>query len=142
MFFPYLEHVAISNTARVPLRFKDLGHLQGRMIHQVNPKLAGYPSDYGFALDGPRPWKYRLKSFVGTQRPAFLRKQSFRLTHRDRQPRSGPLSEPYLSRVIDTDFPRMQGLFAIDRIHCATQFGLIATLEYLGQRYELDLPDH
>jgi len=140
MFFPYLEHAAISNTARVPLRFKDLGYLQGRMISRVNPKLAGYPSDYGFALDGPRPWKYRLKSLIGTQRPPFLRKQSFRLTHRHRQPRNGPLSEAYLSRVIDTGFPRMRGLFHIDQVNCATQFGLIATLEYLGQRYDLELP--
>ena len=25
MFFPYLEHAAISNTAKIPIRFKDLG---------------------------------------------------------------------------------------------------------------------
>jgi asparagine synthase (glutamine-hydrolysing) len=141
MFFPYLEHAAISHTATVPIRFKDLGHLQGRMIAKVNPPLAGYPSDYGFALDGPRPLKYRLKSLAGTQRPSWLRKQSFRLTHRQQEPRSGPLSNEYLSRVIDLEFPLMRKLFHVDRLNSATQYGLAATLEYLGQRYNLEIKD-
>ncbi len=141
MFFPYLEHAAISHTARVPLRFKDLGYLQGRMISRTNRKLAGYPSDYGFALDGPRPLKYRLKTLLGTYRPPALRKQSFRLTQRTQQPRTGPLSDRYLSRVIDLEFPLMRQLFHIDRINCATQYALIATLEYLGQRFDLDIGD-
>jgi asparagine synthase (glutamine-hydrolysing) len=138
MFFPYLEPAAIAHTATVPIRFKDLGYLQGRMIARINPRLAAYPSDYGFALDGPRPVGYRLKSFVGTQRPPWLRRRSFRWTHRSPQPLPDPLSDPYLSRVIDLEFPVMRALFHIDRIHCPTQYGLIATLEYLAQRYNLE----
>ena len=141
MFFPFLEHAAISNTAKIPLAFKDLGYLQGRMIARINPRLANYPSDYGFALNGPRPLKYRVKTFLGTQRPPALRKLSFRLTHRHRQPRSGALSEAYLTRVIDLDFPIMRALFNLDAVNSATQYGLIATLEYLGQRYNLQVPE-
>ncbi len=141
MFFPYLEHAAISNTAKVPIRFKDLGYLQGRMIARISPRLAGYPSDYGFALDGPRPLKYRFKTWLGTQRPAALRKLSFRMTHRTPQPRTGPLTPEYLSTVIDLDFPIMRQLFNIDAVNSATQYGLIATLEYLAQRFNLDIPD-
>jgi asparagine synthase (glutamine-hydrolysing) len=141
MFFPFLEHAAISNTAKIPIGFKDLGYLQGRMIARINPRLADYPSDYGFALNGPRPLKYRLKTFLGTQRPPALRKLSFRLTHRRMQPRTGPLSSEYLSQVIDIDFPIMRALFNLDAINSAGQFGLIATLEYLGQRYNLRVSD-
>ena len=141
MFFPYLEPAAISNTAKIPIRFKDLGYLQGRMIARINPRLAGYPSDYGFQLDGPRPLTYRLKTSLGTQRPPSLRKRSFRLTHRRQEPRTGPLSSTYLSRVIDLEFPIMRALFNIDRVNSANQYGLIATLEYLGQRYNLRVPD-
>jgi asparagine synthase (glutamine-hydrolysing) len=140
MFFPYLEHSAISNTARMPIRYKDLGYLQGRMIARVNPRLAGYPSDYGFPLDGPRPLKYRMKTFLSTQRPAALRKLSFRLKNQVRQPLGGPLSPTYLSRVIDLGFPIMRYLFRLDHVNSAQQYGLIATLEYLGQRYDLRVP--
>jgi asparagine synthase (glutamine-hydrolysing) len=139
MFFPYLEHSAISNTAKVPLGLKDLGYLQGRMIAQVDPRLAAYPSDYGFPLDGPRPLKYRLKSFLGTQRPPIARKHSFRLTHRTMEPRDRALSPDYLARAIDMEFPIMRSLFNLDAVNSASQFGIIATLEYLGQRYNLSV---
>lgn len=142
MFFPYLEHAAISNTAKIPIRHKDLGRLQGRMIAHVSQRLADYPSDYGFALDGPRPLKYRLKTFLGTQRPPALRKASFRLTHRSPEPRTGALAPEYLGRVIDLDYPVMRKLFRMDGINSAIQYGLIATLEYLGQRYGLDVADN
>lgn len=140
MFFPYLEHAAISNTAKIPLNFKSLGYLQGRMIGRINSRLAAYPSDYGFPLDGPRPLKYRLKTFLGTQRPAALRKLSFRMTHTKQEPRTGALAPEYLSRVIDLDFPIMRQLFNIEHVNSATQYGLIATLEYLGERYNLRVP--
>ncbi|MGB5201196.1 MAG: hypothetical protein WBR56_14990, partial [Sedimenticolaceae bacterium] len=141
MFFPYLEPAAISNTAKIPIRFKDLGFLQGRMIARINPRLADYPSDYGFPLDGPRPLTYRLKTFLGTQRPPTLRKLSFRITHRRQEPRTGPLSPTYLSRVIDLEFPILRALFNIEGVNSANQYGLIATLEYLGQRYNLRVPE-
>ncbi|MCP5413791.1 MAG: hypothetical protein H6961_04155 [Chromatiaceae bacterium] len=141
MFFPYLEHAAISNTAKIPLSFKNLGYLQGRMISRINSRLASYPSDYGFALDGPRPFKYRLKTLLGTQRPAALRKLSFRMTHTAQEPRTGALAPEYLSRVIDLEFPIMRKLFNIEQVNSATQYGLIATLEYLGQRYDLEISE-
>ncbi len=141
MFFPYLEHEAISNTAKIPIGLKDLGYLQGRMIGRINSRLADYPSDYGFALNGPRPLKYRVKTFLGTQRPPVLRKLSFRMTHRAQEARTGALSPAYLSKVIDLEFPIMRSLFNLDAVNSATQYGLIATLEYLGQRYNLQVAD-
>jgi asparagine synthase (glutamine-hydrolysing) len=140
MFFPFLEHAAINNTAGIPVAQKNLGYLQGQMIAAVNPRLAAYPSDYGFALSGSRPLSYRLKTFAGTQRPPLMRKLSFRLKHRKPRPRSDSLSEAMLSRVLDTGFPVMRGLFDIERIYSPKQFGLIATLEYLAERLGLDLP--
>jgi asparagine synthase (glutamine-hydrolysing) len=141
MFFPFLEHAAISNTAKIPIGLKDLGYLQGRMIGRVNSRLADYPSDYGFALNGPRPLKYRVKTFLGTQRPPVLRKLSFRMTHRAQEARTGALSPAYLSKVIDLEIPIMRSLFNLDAVNSATQYGLIATLEYLGQRYNLQIAD-
>jgi asparagine synthase (glutamine-hydrolysing) len=140
MFFPFLEPAAISDSARVPIGLKDLGRLQGRMISRINKRLADYPSDYGFPLGGQRPLKYRLKSFISTQRPSALRKLSFRLTRRSMQARGGALSPDYLGTVIDLDFPAMRGLFNIDRIHTTSQYGAVATLEYLAERYNLALP--
>ena len=84
--------------------------------------------------------KYRLKSYLGTQRPPVVRKHSFRLTHRAMEPRIGALAPDYLGRAIDMEFPIMRSLFNLDAVHSAAQFGIIATLEYLGQRYDLQVP--
>ncbi len=140
MFFPYLEHAAATNTSGIPIRYKDMGVLQGRMIELVNARLAAYPSDYGFALGGPRPWPYRLKSTLGTWRPPALRKLSFRLKVRSADPRVGALSAEFLSRVIDPTLPLMSGLFVLERVYSVHQFGRIVSLEYLGQHCGLGLP--
>ena len=92
MFFPYLEHAAISNTAKIPIGLKDLGYLQGRMIGRINSRLADYPSDYGF-----RPERSATAQVSGKDLPRHpastgLRKLSFRMTHRVQEPRTGALS--------------------------------------------------
>lgn len=137
MFFPYMEPKAIDNTAKVAIKHKDLGYLQGKMIAQTNPRLASYPSDYGFPFDGPRPLAYRAKTWLGTQRPAWLRKQSFKLTNRNPFDKDGVFSEAYLQQVIDPTFPRVGSLFELASVYSPKQFGLIATLEFLAT--ELDL---
>lgn len=140
MFFPYLETTAIAGTSAAPIAFKDHGILQGRMIELVSERLAAYPSDYGFALSGARPLKYRIKSYLGTHRPPALRALSFRLTHRAPQPRDGALSDAQLGRVLDLQFPLMRTLFDIDKVYSTQQFGRIGSLEYLGQQLGLDVP--
>ena len=139
MLFPFLEHLAISNTSKIPIKHKDLGYLQGRMIAQTNAQLAAYPSDYGFSLNGSRPLKYQLKTYLSTQRPPFVRKLSFRLKHRIKDPISTPLTPEYLSQIIDIDFPIMRKLFNIDSVNSAKQYGLIATLENIGERYNIEI---
>lgn len=141
MLFPFLEHRAISGTAKVPLGLKNFGILQGLMIERVNPQLANCPSDYGFPLNGRPPFTYRLKTWLGTQRPAALRALSFRLRNRAMQPRGGALAAGKLDAVVDPEFPRMRRLFHLDRLYVAGQFGLVATLEYLGQQFDLGIPD-
>jgi asparagine synthase (glutamine-hydrolysing) len=140
MFFPFLEHTAANNTAGIPIRYKDLGLLQGRMIELVHARLAAYPSDYGFPLSGPRPWRYRLKTRLGTWRPPALRKLSFRLKVRSPTPRIGALSDEFLGRVMDPTLPLMGQLFRLERVFSLDQFGRIVSLEYLGQHCGLELP--
>lgn len=140
MFLPYLEPAAITDTACIPMRYKNLGRLQGRMIALANPQLARYPSDYGFSLEGPRPLKYRLTTWLGTQRPPGLRKLSFRLRHRRPQPHTGSLAPELLAQVIDPSLPVMRELFDVPRLYSSNQYGLAATLEYLVNRFGIDLP--
>jgi asparagine synthase (glutamine-hydrolysing) len=141
MFFPYLEHGAASHTAGIPIRHKDMGRLQGRMIERVNAKLAAYPSDYGFALSGPRPLKYRVKTALGTWRPPALRRLSFRLQTRSPETREGALSAQHLARALDLELPRMRTLFNLPRVFSAQQYGRLASLEFLGQQCDLVVPD-
>ena len=91
-------------------------------------------------MSGPRPWRYRLKSTLGTWRPPTLRKLSFRLKMRSADSRAGALSDEFLGRVIDPALPLMGGLFILDRVYSVHQFGRIVSLEYLGQHCGLGLP--
>ena len=70
-----------------------------------------------------------------------MRRLSFRLTHRERQPRDGALAPEYLGRVIDLEFPVMRTLFNVGAVNSAAQYGLIATLEYLAARYGMSVAD-
>ena len=54
--------------------------------------------------------------------------------------RNDALSSDYLARAIDIGFPIMRSLFHLDAVNSADQYGIIATLEYIGQRYNLQVP--
>jgi asparagine synthase (glutamine-hydrolysing) len=139
MFFPYLECQAISHTAKVPMKYKDMGYLQGKMIALTHDRLANYPSDYGFPLAGKRPVSYKLKSFISTHRSPSVRKWAFRLQHRTKQVFPRSLRDCYLEPVVNLDFPVMAKLFNIDRVYSAQQYGLIATLEIFAERYGMKI---
>ena len=141
MLFPYLEHALISDTARIPLKLKDLGLLQGRMIELQNERLAAYPSDYGYALSAPRPLKHRLLYALNCRRPMALRRRAFRLKNRRPEPRPDVLSPAYLSKVIDPDLPHTASLFRTEAMTSASQFNRVATLEYLATRLDLQAPE-
>ncbi len=133
--YPFLEPTIFDGTWNIPFGLKNLGRLEARMIARLAPRLAQYPSDYGFAFSSDPPWRYRATMEINNWRPAALRKFSYRLQHRQPQHRPYYLQRAYLSKVIDTGFPYMRRLFNIRWLHEAEAFNRVCTIEYLCQRY-------
>lgn len=140
MLFPYLEQALISDTARIPIALKDMGRLQGRMIELQNPKVAAYPSSYGYPLAARPPVKERLLYVLNCRRPMALRRLAFRVKHRRFEARSEILSPAYLSRLLDPALPHTSKLFRTERMASASQYNRVLTLEYLATTLGLDPP--
>ncbi len=58
---------------RVPLRWKNAGTFQGRLIAALHPGIASQSSSYGFRFDQGPGWKARLAEQLVCARPARLR---------------------------------------------------------------------
>jgi hypothetical protein len=135
MVYPYMEAEVVRPTYTIPLQYKSMGLMEAEMIRILNPALAVVNSDYGFAFDRNPTLKYRLSYLQSSYRPTWLRKYSYRVRHR--KPASFPyfLTEPYLSRVIDTSFPHMSPFFQMDRVFDAEAYNRVATMEYVMQNW-------
>lgn len=141
MLFPYLEHALISDTARIPVALKDMGRLQGRMIELQSPRVAAYPSSYGYPLSAPPPFKERLLYTLNCRRPMALRRLAFRLKHRQDEARPAVLAPGYIGRILDPGLPHTRRLFSPERMASASQLNRVLTLEYLATKFGLDSPE-
>ncbi len=140
MFFPYLEHAVITDTATTPLRHKNLGVLQGEMIHMQLPRLAEIRSGYGYPMRGKRPLSIRLKNTINNMRPPFVRRQGYRFHVNKMQPRQSTFSDKYLSSVIGNDYHYIDEIFNLNRLYSLSQFDRAVTLEYIGQKFGFESP--
>jgi asparagine synthase (glutamine-hydrolysing) len=132
--FPFMEPRAVAGSFDIPIKWKNHGLFEGRMIRRINPRLAAYPSSYGhsFATDPRLPT--RAKYLSTYLRPPYLRKFSYRLRHIKRKEFPWYLKREYLSQVIDTSFPFMQPLFLVEKITDPDVMERIATIEFICQK--------
>lgn len=133
--YPYLEQRLIRGTATIPLRSKNHGRLEGKLIARLAPELARVPSDYGFRFDEPIPARYKLKMLGTYLRPPWLRGLSYRLKAVTRPPAHWP-DETLRARWFDPDMPRMRAFFDTANIRDPAAFNRVVTLEYLFARHE------
>ncbi len=132
--FPFMEAEVFAGTAAVPIRYKDHGRLEARLIGSAHPGLARHPTSYGFAPAEPAPLRYRLKMATTLLRPAWLRRYSYRV-----QQRLSRLAPPHgldaeaLRSVVDLRLPTMRALFVPERVRDPDVFNRICTLELLCQ---------
>ena len=125
---PLIEHSVVSAALSLPLRHKTMGLLQARMIEKVDPKLAAYPSAYGYSFDRPPPWSYRLKYFSTYLRPPWLRRRTYRLR---RQP---PLPPQLKASYRDAALGKTEILdryLKIERMTNPGQLNRVLSAEYL-----------
>ncbi len=132
---PFMEPAVIKGTPDWPLAWKSHGLIEAAMIARLSPRLAAYPSVYGWPFDRPPGTLARLRAQTSYRRPLFLRRLSYRL--RRKRPESWPpyLSAGHLAAVMEPGFPYMRALFRLERVADEEAFNRIATLEFLCQRY-------
>jgi hypothetical protein len=134
--YPFLLPCLIKGTPTIPLRWKNYGRLEARLIRRLHPRLANYMSDYGFSFDKDPPWNYIAKMALTYARPPWLRRWTYRIKQQKPQPRPFYLADSYLSAVIDPGLPRMREFFRIDKIRDPEVFARVATMEYLVTRHQ------
>ena len=138
---PFVEPKLIDLAVAVPLRLKNHGILEARLIAAADPALAKYDSVYGGPFDRPPSLARLIKDDMTLLRPVTLRRLSYRLQNRIRPKASFHrlLQSDYLASVLDLTFPHMRRYFNIGRIRSGAEMARICTLEYLFARCE---PDH
>ena len=134
---PFMEASVIAGTCTIPLSVKAAARFEHALIRLIDADLINYRTCY--SNDPRRPYSFRrsIDYVSSVHRPLFMRKYSYRVKQALRPALSLPktLTLPYLSSVIDPDFPYMSRYFHIGRIKDHAVLSRVATMEYLCQRY-------
>ena len=80
-----------------------------------------------------------LKTYI---RPPILRRFTYRLKHRKPVLRPYWLSDEYVGRVLDLEFPYARRLFDVSRVCDNEQYNRICTLELLLEKYQPTFADN
>lgn len=70
---PYMEPVFVEISRRIPMRYRDFGDLNARLIECADPQLAAAPSAYGHPFTARMPVKNRLRRKLVRWIPLSLR---------------------------------------------------------------------
>ncbi|MCG8503932.1 MAG: hypothetical protein MI755_04950 [Sphingomonadales bacterium] len=138
---PFVEPPVVAAAAEIPLAMKNHGRIEAAMIRQVDPKLAAYPSDYGFDFAQDPPLGARLKDRLTYARPPALRRFSYRIQHRMMARSDGRSLLSDLRDLMPDGPDLVSRLFRLDRCRDREQVGRIATLDYLTRSLKIDLPE-
>ncbi len=130
---PFMSYSLIRQALSIPLKMKNHGQYQAELIRIINPKLASYPSDYGYKFNQAVSAKVKLKNYLTYYRPLLLRRRSYALQQRMRA-----LQMPDTLKPLFTEgCPHMAQYFKIDQIKDASLLGRIYTMEYLFDHFGL-----
>lgn len=135
MFFPFMQAQLIDGTAEIPIRFKNHGLFESRLIERLDAVIARYPSGYGYRFCDPPPLRHRAKSWFTLYRPPWLRRYSYRLRFARPRPLPPYLAPSRLAEVMDSSMPYMHRYFHPERLHDDDAFNRVATMEFIFQKY-------
>ena len=136
---PFVEEL-VSNTAQaVPVKYKNHGYYEARLINKISPTLASYMSDYGHDFSGTIPFKRKLKDWATLIRPTWLRKYTYRMKKHSKQGWPYYLGDDYMAKVLPNGWCFMPEFFDMNKVNDLGQFKRIATLEYLFQKLNVGL---
>ena len=70
---PLVDLASVRLALRVPLRWKNAGALESRLVAALHPAIAAQPSAYGFRFDVGPGWRAQLAEWTACARPVRLR---------------------------------------------------------------------
>lgn len=134
---PFYESSFVELSLRIPLRHKNYGDLQSRLIRRADPQLARHMSQYGHTFEADAPWRQRLPAWLGYQRPPFIRRNMYRLRRagKSEAPAQTELGRQVLGLIGGT--PIMDRYFDVAAMDME-KFMRVCTLEYLFQFLSVD----
>lgn len=138
MSFIYIDAAKAWLAHQAPLAFKNYGVLQAEMIRQVCPRVAAYPSSYGFDfLSGPS-LAYKLKTVESYWRPIWVRKMlAQRRSHKISSDHAYFHQVQRYAKLMDATSPYLRTQFALEKMTDPLQINRAASVELLCQRLNL-----
>lgn len=131
-YMPLFDASTVALALAMPTRFKEHGNLEAEMIRIADPRLAGYPSNYGYSFAADAPWRAVLGDAVLHRRPAWLRRAMHRHWARPSPPRRA-WHEEWAGGLLDLDTPVMRELVESASVRRSAVFGNACNLAYLIQ---------
>jgi hypothetical protein len=132
---PFLSQHVVAEAMKLPMRLKQAGEFESRLLAAIDPELAAQPSAYGHSFTHGPDRRHRRAEWSSRIRPTWLRQRSYAIQRRLRpmgDEHGGLLDPEYMGRVIDLDMPLMQRFFRVDRVGDSAVWRRLAALEYLG----------
>ncbi|MGH8501153.1 MAG: hypothetical protein ACREVE_01535 [Gammaproteobacteria bacterium] len=137
---PFIDYRIVRDAVKIPLRYKNFGLFETRMIQAVDSTLAAYPSAYGHDFAQDPPLKRKIKDLKTHFRPTWSRPLIYRMGARRRlMNHSCLLSQPYRDAVLGPDYEYMREFFRIEAINDSEQLNRICTFEFLFSRVRPDV---
>jgi asparagine synthase (glutamine-hydrolysing) len=134
---PFLDQHVAEAGIELPMKLKNAGLFEARLLLSIDPELARQPSAYGHDFSTPPSFRHRFSEWSTRVRPAWVRQRTYAL-HRRLRPledeHGGLLTPDYMSRVVDLDYPVMRRFFRPEAITDSSLMRRIACLEYFAAR--------
>ena len=134
---PFLERPITEQASTINIGWKNHGAYEAELIRRADPRLAACPSSYGHDFSRPPPPSRRLRDYGTYLRPAALRRYTYRLRYRFRQPPEwrGYLQSAYREAVLPRGPDTVRRLFRLERVRDPEQFTRILSLEYTLRQF-------
>lgn len=131
---PLVTHNTVRLALEVPLALKNDGKLEAAMISGLNPRLGLLRLDCGYAPANQAPLAVRLRNASNIWRPTSLRKRSFWLKSRFRQPVL-PSWQNLYGACLSNGFTITSEYLDPAKITSLEQLNRLASAEFLLQRH-------
>ncbi|HEY0269940.1 MAG TPA: hypothetical protein VGC10_03015 [Sphingomonas sp.] len=132
---PFLDHRIVAEAMTLPMRQKEAGVFEARLLDAIDPALARQPSAYGHDFATPPSFRHRFDEWATRVRPFWLRRNSYVIQRRLRplaDEHGGLFSPDYMGRVVDLEFPAMRRFFRMENVTDSGLWRRIACLEYFA----------